>query len=139
MVGSLFGVSPRIDIFSSVKRERFKRGKAVVKMMDKLLDADEAALNWKHQYECLRTQQKRKAMMLLHKIATRGNFCSTTRGELLFKERVLRATHHKLKDGVAPNTAYKYISRINADTSARERQQISFSTASSASSMVVAV
>ena len=131
MVGSLFGVSPRIDIFSSVKRERFKRGKAVVKMMDKLLDADEAALNWKHQYECLRTQQKRKAMMLLHKIATRG--------ELLFKERVLRATHHKLKDGVAPNTAYKYISRINADTSAREGQQISFSTASSASSMVVAV
>ena len=103
----------------------------MVKMMDKFLDADEAAPNWKHQYECLRTQKERKAMMLLHKIATRG--------ELLFKERVLRATHHELKELIAPSTACKYVSRINADTSAREGQQISFSTSSSASSMVVAV
>jgi hypothetical protein len=57
----------------------------------------------------------------------------------LFKERVLRATHHELKDGVAPNSAYKYISRINEDKSARECQQISLSTSSFASSMVVDV
>ena len=108
IVGKLFSVSPYIDIKKEAERKPFRRAKAVVKTMDKLLEGDDIAYSWKRRFEDIssgaQASARRKAAMLLHQIAARG--------EYLLIEKVFVVTGKRLNEGAAPNTAYNYISYI---------------------------
>ena len=61
------------------ERKPFRRAKAVVKTMDKLLEGDDIAYSWKRRFEDIssgaQASARRKAAMLLHQIAARGEYC----------------------------------------------------------------
>ena len=73
-----------------------------------ILEGDDIAYSWKRRFEDIssgaQASARRKAAMLLHQIAARG--------EYLLIEKVFVVTGKRLNEGAAPNTAYNYISYI---------------------------
>jgi hypothetical protein len=130
MVRKLLNISPCQDIKSKKERGKFKRGKAVVQMMDFLLDLKPAYKNQKQEYSriSMATEPavKTRAQKLLQVLAKRGTD--------LFIEKVFDATDKRLRPDVACNYAYDFLARIREYENTRSIVSNSSSSSSSSSS-----